>query len=403
MFKSYLKQSKTLIHSLSTQKDKLQPVNLRFIFGNETADMDSIFSSLIYGYYRTLTSTNNEGDLHYIPIVNTRAAEINARFETMYLLNNLKYDPADIIFFDEYNITELVKTYNAEVILVDHNIPSARQQDLIENITEILDHHDDKTSIYKEGQLKRKRIEKIGSTNTLLFDEIWNNGPEDLKSKLEPSVYWIMLATILTDTFNLNPKEKGFRWVDKDEWAKDTLCKLLKGSTEFPQWLDKEGNVDTTLVFESLGSLKFDANMNLNLGMENLFVKDYKAFTYPKGKVGYSVFFFSIDDCLGRYSLEELAKKMREFKSQEELTFLLTLFVHPKEGRSQSDLHREMIILWENKEELEKLTHYLLEQKLELKEQPIELDHTCFRRILDVNSVYTRKVVEPLIAKFMSA
>lgn len=402
MFKSYLKQSKTLIHSLTTQKDKIQSPNLRFILGNETADMDSIFSSLIYGYYRSLASINSEGDLHYIPVINTRSADINARFETMYLLNNLKYDPADLIFIDEYNITELVKTYNAEVILVDHNIPSASFKDLIENVTEILDHHDDKTSIYKEGQLKRKRIEKIGSTNTLLFDEIWS-GQEDVKAQLETDVFWIILATILTDTFNLNPKEKGLRWIDKDVWAKDTLCKLLKDSKQFPQWLDKEGNVDTKIVFDSLSSLKFDASMNLNLGVEKLFVKDYKAFNYTKGKVGYSVILISFDDVATRYSLEDIANKMRIYKAQEELTFLLCLFVHPKEKGNQSDLSREMVILWENEEELENLTKYLLGQQMELKQLALDLDHKCFRRIYDVNSVYTRKILEPLIAKFMSA
>jgi len=286
MFKSYLKQSKSLVESLKLQKEGLLETRLKFVIGNETSDMDSIFSSLLYGYLRSLFSQKQNEKLQYIPIIHSFSSDIHARFETMYLFKNLGLDIEDLVFLDSINLKDFVLENKPEIILVDHNLPSTNTSYLKDYVTEILDHHEDRTAInYPQGQLQRKKIEKIGSTTTLVFEELWATFDE-VKQEVGTEVFWPLLSTLLTDTFNLNPKEKDVRWVEKDVWAKTKLCSLLKDSKEFPQWMDANGEVNCDLIFGTLSSLKFDAEMNPKLGMEQLFLKDYKAFNYNNQKAG---------------------------------------------------------------------------------------------------------------------
>ncbi len=402
MFKSYLKQSKTLIESLTSQKGDLAQKRLKFVIGNETSDMDSIFSSLVYGYIRSIFAQKQNEQAHYIPIINSFSSDIHARFETIYLLKNLDLETGDLVYLDTFNLKDFVLDVKPEIILVDHNIPSTVTSYLKDFVTEIVDHHEDRTAItFPEGQIKRKKIEKIGSTTTLVFEELWANW-EGVKNEVGVDVLWLLLCTILTDTFNLNPKEKDIRWVEKDVWAKTQICSLLKDAKEFPQWRDQTGEISSNLIFDTLSSLKFDQEMNLKLGMEKGFLKDYKAFTYKNQKVGYSVFMINFEDLLIAYSLEEVQTKMREFKEKESLDILIGLFVHPKTKENPQDLKRQVVVFSQNEEIIPKMKKYLLQQKAELAEVNIGLDEKYFCHLLDVNSVYSRKILEPLISKFMS-
>src|SRR5690606_16236840 len=98
-------------------------------------------------------------------------------------------------------------------------------------------------------------------------------------------------------------------------------------------------------------------------------------------------------------------KFIKEFKEKEGLDIVLWQFVNPKDPKKPNDLRREALIYLpsENKEEITKLVQFLFDNKLDLQELPHGLDAHHFRRLLDINSVYTRKVIEPLIAKFMSS
>jgi len=402
MFKSYLKQSKSLIESVNLQKGDLVQKRLKFVIGNETSDMDSIFSSLVYGYIKSIFSQKQNEQAHYIPIINSFSSDIHARFETIYLLKNLDLETGDLVYLDSFNLKDFVLESKPEIILVDHNIPSTVTSYLKDFVTEIVDHHEDRTDItFPQGQIKRKKIEKIGSTTTLVFEELWAYWDE-VKSEVGVDVLWLLLCTILTDTFNLNPKEKDIRWVEKDVWAKTKICSLLKDAKEFPQWRDESGEINCNLVFDTLSSLKFDPDMNLKLGMEQLFLKDYKAFTYNNQRVGYSVFMINFEDLLIAYSLEEVQAKIKEFQEKEGLDILIGLFVHPKSKENPQDLKRQVVVFSHNEEIIPKMKKYLLQQKSELSEVNLGLDEKHFCHLLDVNSVYSRKILEPLIAKFMS-
>jgi len=402
MLKSYLKQTKSFVDSLNLQKGGALQTRLKFVIGNETSDMDSIFSSLLYGYVRNTFSQKQNENSQFVPLINCFSNDIHARFETIYLLKNLGLDIGDLVFLDSLNLKDFVLENKPDIILVDHNIPSTNTSYLKDYVTEILDHHEDRTAInYPEGQLQRKKIEKIGSTTTLVFEELWAIFDE-VKQEIGTDVFWLLLSTILTDTFNLNPKEKDVRWVEKDSWTKDKLCSLLKGTKEFPQWMNENGEVNCDLIFSTLSSLKFDPEMNLKLGMEQLFLKDYKAFNYNNQKVGYSVFMINFEDLLLTYSLAEVQAKIQEFKDKEGLDVFIGLFVHPKTKENAQDLKRQVVIFSNNEEIIPRMNEYLLQQKSELKEQNIGLDAKYFCHLLDVNSVYSRKLLEPLISKFMS-
>ena len=341
-------------------------------------------------------------NLHYIPIININEEDIYQRFEFMYLFNSLEYEVKDLVFLNSFNLQKLIGNVPAtEMVLVDHNVPSENLKDMIDRVSEIIDHHEDKTSIYKEGQLKKKIIQKVGSTTTLVFDEIMDK--ISLYKDQEKHIFWFILSTILVDTYNFNPKEKNIRWIDMDWKAAETLCKILNDDKAFPEFRKETGEIDLNAIFQKLSGLKFDPEMNLNLDMNKLFTKDYKRYTYQKARAGYSVIFFPFDDLAKKYSPEVIIQKCQEFKASEKLDILFLMFVHPKNKENMSDLSREIIIFCEDEKLLEDLPNYLIvDQKLSLNEISRVIDKKKVRCFIDTQSIYTRKTFEPMIAKFLS-
>jgi len=146
---------------LFVKNNYLKIQNIIIVLGNESCDLDSMVSSLVYSYY-LYKKTNT---IH-LPVINIESVdEIYYRNEAVEFFKQVGLNIENFIYWG------FVKNLNvSKVILVDHNRLSLKQENLYKDkIEEIIDHHVDE-KLYKSFSMKI--IEPVGSCCTLIAEMI---------------------------------------------------------------------------------------------------------------------------------------------------------------------------------------------------------------------------------------
>lgn len=154
----------------------------RLVIGNSSGDMDSIASSIALA-----VALGKE----YLPLINIPRHDLALRRDVLYLFNLLEIDPCDLYFKDD---SPLFLNRIKGIVLVDHNLPSPDQKEIIPFIERIIDHHKDEK--FSFPQLKKKKIASVGSNATLVTEAILLENPESLT----PTMALLLIAPILLDT-----------------------------------------------------------------------------------------------------------------------------------------------------------------------------------------------------------
>lgn len=157
------------------------------VMGNMSGDMDSIASAV------ALCSALGKT---YLPLINIPRAELFLRKDVVYLFNLLKIDSANLYFREDF--PTLLQRVSG-VILVDHNVPSPDQEEVIPLVRRIIDHHRDAQFAYPK--LENKVIAKTGSNASLILDAIQ-------QKNLSPEIALLLLAPLLLDTSNFQDTRK---------------------------------------------------------------------------------------------------------------------------------------------------------------------------------------------------
>ena len=224
--RDFLISTSTKLRSEGVSNENTQ---LNIVLGNESADLDSILSAILYAYYKQLKSNENEGI--YVPIVNVPQEDLSLRKELLFLLKPSHIEETSIVCIDQFNKFFPSNQFNSNinslqlksVVLVDHNRLIDSEKEFTPIVTEVIDHHADETHFLPN--LSKKVIETVGSCTTLL-SEIFLN---DKSINIDNQIAKLLLATILVDTVNF------------DESAKKTTAKDVDMAT----LLTKIANVDS--------------------------------------------------------------------------------------------------------------------------------------------------------------
>ena len=92
-------------HSLAQSLRSKGDQRASFVIGNESADLDSITSALVYGYLQSSTPEARKKDEYIIPVTNIPSSEVRLRPELTALLRHADLKPADLItLYDLENI-----------------------------------------------------------------------------------------------------------------------------------------------------------------------------------------------------------------------------------------------------------------------------------------------------------
>ena len=147
-------------------------------------------------------------------------------------------------------------------------------------------------------------------------------------------------------------------------------------------------------------NVKFDPVMNLELSVEDLLVKDYKFYSYPKANVGYSVLLFRPEDLIKKHGWDEIHKIVKEFDQQNKVDLHFLMFVWFEKEHT----FREFVMVSESQELIQNLKKYIIEEaKLQFEENLNAGEGKSVTFIRDLTSTCSRKLFEPHINKYFSS
>jgi exopolyphosphatase len=226
------------------------------VMGNEAADLDSMASAVGYAYFLAATKK----DKTIVPVMPIPRADFKLRTEAVYVFYQAGIDLTNLIFLDDMDFEAVLKRV-AGLVLVDHNQLSGLSASYGDKVAIILDHHKNE-NLYPHAA--KKQIEPVGSTTTLVGEELITHCPD----LVDPHLALLLWGTILLDTVNLDPG--AGRVTPRDEKIAGILMKSCPlGPAEY---------------FDKVQKAKFNT---VDLGTFDLLRKDYKQF--QSGKISWGI------------------------------------------------------------------------------------------------------------------
>lgn len=234
-------------HFLKQTKSDNWP-HTHIVLGNESADLDSVVSSLMMAYYKQIASSSAASS--HLPVINIPRKELRLRADILFLLDRLRIDQTDLTFINEIDLSDQTTNRPSALTLVDHNQLAPHQAHLTKWVITIIDHHIESGQY---DQAVEKTIQPAGSTATLL----WRLFTQNHSHELDRDLARFLLAPILVDTALLGDPVKT---TDLDQ--------------EAATWLGTNAMINTTVFYDLLQAKKRDLT---HLTAQEVLKKDYKA------------------------------------------------------------------------------------------------------------------------------
>lgn len=185
----------------------LRPVKpskiLRFVTGNQSADMDSVICAISYAYFHHQSDPQAPP---LLPLVNISREELRLRRDIELLLKTHQITERNLFFLED--VETFAETSFIEVILVDHcnlqgNVLNALYKEKRLDVVGIIDHHADE-EVFKDAN--PRIIRSNGSCSALVF----NYWYEKLGKLSSNEIVLMLLGPLLIDTSNMTQKvEQG--------------------------------------------------------------------------------------------------------------------------------------------------------------------------------------------------
>ncbi|XP_021921029.1 exopolyphosphatase PRUNE1 isoform X2 [Zootermopsis nevadensis] len=167
---------------------------VRIVMGNESCDLDSAISALVYAYVLYNEVNAEAKDTCIIPLLNICKKELALRTEVTYYLRKNSVPLDLLIFQDTVDLKQLQMAGKLQVALVDHHVLSPETEFLRMSVTEIIDHHpQDPAWLWPEQKVI---LVKVGSCSTLVANEVVQRCPQLLSCQIAMLLY----GPIILDT-----------------------------------------------------------------------------------------------------------------------------------------------------------------------------------------------------------
>lgn len=265
--------------------DKLRPVTtknvLRFVTGNQSADMDSVVSAISYAYFYHQKNPNEQP---FLPLVNITRDELRLRRDIVLLLQSHSISKDQLFFLDDVHELSSSPKSHLEIVLVDHcGLQGELLNDLYDakrlKVAAIIDHHADE-GVFTDAS--PRIIHSNGSCSALVF----NYWKKELGGIKDAEIALILLAPLLIDTSNMTQKvEEG------DIEAFDQYQSLLVNGPATKQIAATAGgNTPQEEFYLTLKAAKKDLEGFLFF---DILRKDYKQFKFSSHSGGDATIGFS--------------------------------------------------------------------------------------------------------------
>ena len=295
---------------------------LRIVMGNTSCDVDSAVGALCLAYYYQLKFNQQ-----WVPVINCRREDFYCNLEIVKHLANCHISQKDLYFYDEFRAQFPDPEAISEVALIDHNELDVEQSDLGRKVTRVIDHHHD-SGAYAD-QIVEKQCRLIGSACSLVALMMKQDEAvfaEDLKRPKpnSPNLAYLLAAAVVLDSYFFKEELRSKKWTEEDE--------------EAHQWLMQYANVDRS-YWEQLNNAKFDVTAGLELGLEGIFIRDYKCYDLPSGFMGVSVSTGSIDTMIKHFGEAKFGSACRDYVLKRKLgMFVIVAIQASDDGKIEKNI-----------------------------------------------------------------
>ncbi|EEY15191.1 conserved hypothetical protein [Verticillium alfalfae VaMs.102] len=236
---------------------------LTLVVGNESADLDSLCSAVLYAYLRSTTPA--QPTLH-IPLSNLPRADLALRPELTAALARARLRPCDLLTLDD--LADTLTPESTRWVLVDHNALTGTLAagGFGSRVVGCVDHHADERSVpARTGRRAAPHRTRCGQRRRGLWSSKWVAGPGGgTDAAPDAGAAWLGLAAVLVDTAGLKAADKT---TARDVRAVEFLERLVVG-------IGQEQAYGRDAYLGELSRVKEDLS---GMALRDVWRKDYKA------------------------------------------------------------------------------------------------------------------------------
>ncbi|CRH04115.1 conserved Plasmodium protein, unknown function [Plasmodium relictum] len=404
---AYLCLCKYFLDQYSKSIESNKSVHFVFVFGNITADLDSVCSSIMYSFFlyiwyclkKKVEKKKNTDELKFfIPVINIKRNDIKLKILITWWLKKCEIVNSENIFVfqDDTNLLEVLKHNDKyDICFVDFNDFEVNSIYNINNVKSIIDHH----MLKKEAKNKRitKSVYPIYICSCMvIIAYFYKNAGEFLGTPfINKNMMWLIYGTILRDSNNFTKEDFGKRWIQPDLNIFLSLKKFYHISNK----------MDIYLTYK-YKSIRFSVDLK-KFGIENLLFADYKDYNYQvlhkNIKIRIASIDFSVDLLFSNENVNCLIKKLYELC--EENNFSIFIFIGSYFDNYK--LNKDMgIFFYKDDINKDNLLNTLLNNKdIKLSNKSFKnIEYKNYTKIIDIfqinNRNYSRKMLEYLLCEF---
>ncbi|KAL7484921.1 hypothetical protein ACHAW6_015122 [Cyclotella cf. meneghiniana] len=415
----------------SRHDERAMPI--QFIMGNEAGDADSIISAITLAYVQYLLSGDDRSKHLILPLVSIPREDLTLRRDAVLLLGLAGINTDKLLHIDDDIVSDILGgidrasefDVSLQITLVDHNRLRLSLDHLSQNVSEILDHHEDEHSHDHITIDSGKRVIAfdngvaiVASTCTLVAERLFRAIPPTIS--IDRSLGLLLLGVILLDSVNMLPAAgKG---TDRDEAAIQNLLKRTDWSScggTPPAFVDDETikkifpsgrdtSPDRTALFDVLSSSKFDPKFWHEMNVRDCLRIDYKKFPVESRKslvqsIGLSSVLMDMNTLLEKEQFDNI---LADFVASENVDIfgVLTLYFD-EEGMPV----RELLLTGRDPRIVNSYAEYLLKDPEAAPLRVMEREDRCFkneeepametRLFTQGNAKGSRKQVAPVLLR----
>ena len=400
LLRSYLCALRNHLGSCSSKS------RLTVVSGNESADMDSVVSALVYGYL-----SFRKHDTFCIPLINTERKNFKLRRDILNLLKREAITEDLLFFVDDLG---LIISKPIDLVLVDHcNIQGEKLSQWFESgwatITGIIDHHADEGAFLG---CQPRIITTSGSCSSLVFNYWYEQFEKKIVDEEETTLIELLLAPLILDTsyFSEQVEEDDVKAFEAYRYIIGKRTHEVSPLSDYASSKIKKDSDGLKLYYKSLKKAKNDVE---GFSFEDHLMKDYKQYKFAKGKnsfikIGFSSLKYSMLSILTTYSETEVLEAVAHIKKEYDLDVLMILT-----SFSKSDLKkREFAYVFDKADPVEDIISLIPESSkdtldlnsdvYDLRKIKSKVDHLnksdiYFKILNQGNTWATRKKVVPVV------
>jgi len=367
----FLKKTKNDLSKIDQKKV------IHIVMGNESCDLDSCISSIVYAYLLNISKCESE-DCIVIPILNTSRSLLKLKSEVLYWIQRVLNLTGDsLICKDDLDLTKLRKSKDQQILitLVDHNFNEELEK--LGKLIEIIDHH--QLSVNRSNDVRTEIETTVGSCCTLVARRYLNFCKEN-QLKIDEQISLFLYGPIILDSICFSEEARRFNELDI-EMAKQLESLLVdyyahSRDEVFQQLLDAKN---------SISSLTFKEILLKDMKLVNAMGDNLKVITSSiSGRL--------VGDLI-RTNEQQAINDLKEFSIEHNYSLILIMGIQ----MNPNSIQRDLAIYSTNDHLLDKVSQTLLNHNnKELKLDIVESKNNLIVFIQN-NVQASRKVVLPVL------